>query len=227
MATLPSNRQPGWRFFPVLLLGAALAAHAQPAPQSVSAAALAARIDHHYNSLRSLEVQFVQTYDGMGIHKREAGALLLKKPGRMVWTYTDPDGKLYVLDGKNGYFYSPGDSEAQRVPAKKLDDLQSPLRFLLGHTELEKELDDLRLSSQANGEYTLAGVPKGMAERVASLSLTTSPDGIIRVMRITETDGVVNTFDFSGEADNVPAPDSAFVFHPPSGVHIIQGMSPM
>ena len=29
----------------------------------------------------------------------------------------------------------------QRIQAKQLDDLRSPLRFLLGHTELEKEMD--------------------------------------------------------------------------------------
>jgi outer membrane lipoprotein carrier protein len=153
--------------------------------------------------------------------------LLLRKPGRMRWTYTDPDGKLYVLDGKYGYFYSPGQSEVQRVPARKLDDLQSPLRFLLGHTELEKELAGLHVTSQQNGAITLTGVPKGMEQRVASLSITATPDGMIRAMRIVETDGVVNEFQFSGEADNVPAPDSAFVFHAPDGVHIIDGMSRM
>ena len=109
----------------------------------MSAAGIAAKVDGHYNALHSLEVHFVQTYTGMGMNRRESGVLLLKKPGRMRWTYTDPDGKLFVLDGKDGYFYSPGESEVQKVDEKKLDDLRSPLRFLLGHTELEKELTGL------------------------------------------------------------------------------------
>ena len=85
----------------------------------------------------------MQTYTGMGMNRKESGVLLLKKPGKMRWTYTDPDGKLFVLDGKYGYFYSPGETEAQKVEEKKLDDLRSPLRFLLGHTELQKELAGL------------------------------------------------------------------------------------
>ncbi|MGA8528564.1 MAG: outer membrane lipoprotein carrier protein LolA [Acidobacteriaceae bacterium] len=192
-----------------------------------SPAEVARRVDQHYNALHSLEVHFVQNYEGMGMHRHEAGVLLLKKPGRMRWTYTDPDGKLFILDGHDGYFYSPGESEAQKVPEKQLDDLRSPLQFLLGHTELEKELKNLTVTPGENGLDVLSGVPKGLEQRVASLKITAAADGTIRSMTIVETDGVTNTFDFSGEADNVPAPNSAFVFTPPQGVHIVMGMPPV
>jgi outer membrane lipoprotein carrier protein len=205
-------------------LGIAALADAQTA---VNPLAIAQRVDHHYNNLHSLEVHFVQNYEGMGMHRHEAGVLLLKKPGKMRWTYTQPDGKLFILDGHDGYFYSPGESEAQKVPEKQLDDLRSPLQFLLGHTELEKELKNLTVTPAGNGLYTLAGVPKGLEQRVASLKVTVTADGTIRAMTIEETDGVTNTFDFSGEADNVPAPNSAFVFAPPPGVHVVTGMPPV
>lgn len=196
-------------------------------PQTVTAAELAGRVDRHYNALRSLEVHFVQHYAGMGMQRREAGVLLLRKPGKMRWTYTDPDGKVFVLDGRYGYFYSPGETEAQKVDEKKLDDLRSPLRFLLGHTELEKELTGLKMSSAGDGDFVLAGVPKGLEQRVAALKITATPDGTIRAMTIEETDGVTNSFDFSGEADNVPAPNAAFDFTPPPGVHVVTGMPPV
>jgi outer membrane lipoprotein carrier protein len=197
------------------------------AQSTVKPAEIAARVDRHYNALHSLEVHFVQNYEGMGMHRHEAGVLLLKKPGRMRWTYTDPDGKLFILDGHDGYFYSPGESEAQKVPEKQLDDLRSPLQFLLGHTELEKELKNLTVTSSGSSSYVLAGVPKGLEQRVASLKITAAADGTIQSMTITETDGVTNTFDFSGEAANVPAPNSAFVFTPPPGVHVVMGMPPV
>ena len=79
----------------------------------------------------------------LGIKRVESGTLLLQKPGRMKWEYNVPPGKLFVLDGKFAWFYSAGDPQVQRIPAKELDDLRSPLRFLLGHTELEKELNNL------------------------------------------------------------------------------------
>ena len=196
----------------------------QPAP---TADALASRIDHHYNSLRSLEVHFIQTYEGMGMNRRESGVLLLKKPGRMRWTYTQPDGKLFILDGHNGYFYSPGDTEVQRVPIKQLDDMRSPLRLLLGHTQLMKELTNVAISPAADGNYTLTGIPRGLEKRVASFSVTASADGVIRTLRVEEKDGVTNTFTFSGEAPNVPAPETSFVFNPPAGVHVVNGMPPV
>lgn len=197
------------------------------APQGMTAAELAGRVDRHYNTLHSLEVHFVQHYAGMGMQRKESGVLLLKKPGRMRWTYTDPDGKLFLLDGRYGYFYSPGETEAQKVEEKRLDDLRSPLRFLLGHTELEKELTGLKMTPAGNGDFVLAGVPKGLEQRVSALKITAAPDGTIRGMTIEETDGVTNSFDFSGELANAPAPDAAFVFTPPAGVHVVTGMPPV
>jgi outer membrane lipoprotein carrier protein len=199
------------------------AAHAQ----TLSANEFAQRIDRHYNALHSLEVHFTQNYSGMGMNRSEAGVLLLRKPGRMKWTYTRPDGKLFVLDGRNGYFYTPGDTTAQRVPAKQLDDLRSPLSLLLGHTKLEKELTGLAIAPAANGDYNLIGIPRGMEKRVVSFSVTAMTDGTIQQMQINETDGIRNTFVFSNEKANAPAPDSAFVFTPPANVQVVDGMPPV
>lgn len=195
--------------------------------QTLSAHTLADRIDHHYNSLRSLQLDFTQNYAGMGMNRRESGVLLLKKPGRMRWTYSNPAGKLFVLDGRNAYFYSPGDSTAQRVPAKDLNDLRSPLRLLLGHTKLEKEMNNLAISPNADGTWTLTGIPRGLEKRVSSFSLTANTEGVIQSMQIDETDGVRNTFTFTNQQPNAPAPNSDFVFTPPAGVTIVTGMPPV
>lgn len=195
--------------------------------QTLSADALAARIDQHYNTLHSLEVDFTQEYAGMGMDRREAGVLLLKKPGRMRWSYSKPAGKLFILDGHNGYFYSPGDTTAQCVPVKELDDLRSPLRLLLGHTKLAKEFTGLAIDPDGNGLYTLTGIPRGLEKRVASFSITATAEGVIEQMQIEETDGIRNSFVFSGEKPNVAAPDSEFVFVPPAGVHVVNGMPPV
>lgn len=195
--------------------------------QALSAKTLADRVDHHYNSLHSLQINFTQNYEGMGMNRREAGVLLLKKPGRMRWTYSKPAGKLFILDGHSGYFYSSGDSTAQRVPVKELNDLRSPLRLLLGHTKLEKELNGLTMTPSANGLYTLTGLPRGLEKRVASFSITVTANGVIQSMRIDEADGVRNSFIFSGEKPNVPASNSDFIFTPSAGVRIVDGMPPV
>lgn len=208
----------------LLIAGAAARGQAQG---PLNPAVIAGRIDRHYNALHSLSVHFVQQYAGMGMNRKESGVLLLKKPGKMLWTYTDPDGKLFVMDGKDAYFYSPGETEAQKVPEKTLDDLRSPLRFLLGHTELEKELTGLQASCDGSGTCVVSGTPKGLEQRVSAMKITAQADGTIRQMEIDEVDGVVNQFDFSGELANVPAPESAFVFTPPAGVHVVTGEPPV
>jgi len=197
------------------------------AQSSLTAAALAARIDKHYNSLHSLEVRFTQQYEGMGMNRKEAGVLLLKKPGRMRWTYSQPAGKLFVLDGKNGYFYSPGDTEVQRVPVKKLDDMRSPLRLLLGHAKLEQELTGLAIAPQADGTYLLTGIPKGLEKRVAAFSVSATADGVIRAMKVEETDGITNAFVFADERPDATASDTEFVFNAPGGVKVVEGLPPV
>ena len=199
---------------------------AQRTPLSQQTAqSLAAQVDKHYNSLHSLQVNFVQEYAGLGQHLHESGVLLLKKPGRMKWTYAQPPGKLFVLDGHNAYFYAPGQTEVQRVPAKKLDDLRSPLRFLLGHSELAKELTSLTLAPQGEN-YDLSGVPKNMEQRVASLRFTVSKDGVILGIRIEEVDGSISTFTFNGEVPNPSASDADFLFQAPPGTNIVDGLPP-
>lgn len=210
-----------------LLAGAAGAAQPQQTARSFAAA-----IDGHYNHLSSLQVQFTQTYDGMGMDRVEKGTLLLSKGGRMHegkmrWTYTQPEGKLFVLDGKYGYFYTPGQGEVQRMPAKQLSDLRSPLALLLGHAELAKQLDGLTLTPAADGDATLSGVPRGMAKRVSELEVTASAHGVIRKLVIEETDGARNSFTFSNEQPDIPTGASDFVFKPPLGTHVVEGMPPV
>jgi outer membrane lipoprotein carrier protein len=187
---------------------------------------LAQRVDKYYNGLHSLRTTFTESFRGMGMDREEHGTLLLRKPGKMHWSYSDPAGKTFLLDGKYAWFYSPGDAQVERVAATQLDDLRSPLRFLLGHTQLQKELEGLTLSSTADG-FELSGVPKGMQNKVAKIALGVNGDGIIHSMRVLETDGAETAFTFRDSQANAPAPDSEFVFHPPAGIPVVDGLPPV
>jgi outer membrane lipoprotein carrier protein len=188
--------------------------------------ALVRKVDNHYNHLSSLRAHFSERYSGMGMDRTEEGTLLLKKPGRMRWSYAAPVGKVFVLDGKFAWFYTPGDAQATRVPAKELDDLRSPLRFLLGHTQLGKELDHLTVTPAGPG-FQIAGVPKGMEQRVKSLSLGVTAEGKIERMRMEEVGGAVTEFVFSDIQENVPVKDGDFGFVPPDGVTVVSGLPPI
>jgi outer membrane lipoprotein carrier protein len=199
----------------------------QTAPQpQLTVAQVAQRVDKYYNGLHSLRVTFTESFRGMGIDRKERGTLLLRKPGKMRWNYASPAGKIFLLDGKYAWFYSPGDAQVERVPASQLDDLRSPLRFLLGHTQLQKELEGLRVTASPDG-LQLSGVPKGMQNRVAKIALGISTDGAIHSMSVTETDGAETAFTFKDSLAGAAAPDTDFVFHPPPGIPVVDGLPPV
>jgi outer membrane lipoprotein carrier protein len=202
---------------------------ASPTPVPATApttAEICKQIDQHYNRLHALRVQFTETYRGMGMTRTENGTLLLEKPGRMRWDYSRPAGKVFVIDDKNGYSYTPGDAQAERYPAKQLEDFRSPLRFLLGHTRLEKELSALTLTPEGAG-YRLRGVPNGMEQRVAEVTLTVTAEGRIDAIQWKETDGAITEFQLANELANPSLAADTFSFRPPPGVAVVKGLAPI
>jgi len=207
----------------VLFLAINLAA--QQNPPSVHE--LAQRVDHRYDQLQSLKAGFSESYSGLGMTKTESGTFYLRKPGRMMWKYSSPQGKIFLLDGKYAWFYTQGDAQVQRIPASELDDLRSPLRFLLGHTQLEKELTGLTMAVAPNGCFTLTGQPKGQEKRVTKLALTVTRDGAITGIEVDEADGAITQFSFTGEQPNAEIPAETFRFTPPPGVPVVDAMPPV
>jgi outer membrane lipoprotein carrier protein len=194
---------------------------------ALSANDLAKRVDEHYNHLQSLKAGFTEQYEGLGMRRSESGVMMLRKPGRMRWEYQSTAGKVFVLDGKYAWFYAPGGTQVQRIAASQLDDLRSPLRFLLGHTRIESELQGLTLAVGQNGTYTLSGLPKGQQKRITRLSLTVTASGVISGIVIEEVDGAQTRFNFTGEEPNAVIPESAFHFTPPAGVPVVDGLAPV
>jgi outer membrane lipoprotein carrier protein len=189
--------------------------------------AIAQAVDNRYNHLQTLQAEFTETYRGAGIERTESGSLWLKKPGKMRWEYRSPKEKLFLSDGKDAWFYLPSDRQVRRSSVKKLDDLRSPLGFLLGKTRLEKELDGLSAAPDvaplSPGNTVLRGVPKGMADRVNQVVLEITPDYHIARIQFEEADDSVTEYRFSDQRENVRIADVLFRFSPPPGVEVVDG----
>ncbi len=206
-----------------LVLSLAPAAAGAPPPD---AKAIADAVDHRYNGLRSLRAEFTEIYRGAGLERTESGTLWLKRPGKMRWEYRQPREKLFLADGKNAWFYVPGERQARKAPLKKLDDLRSPLRYLLGKTKLAKEFDDLALAADVtpltSGNVMLRGAPRGMADRVTSVLLEITPESRIARLLIEEVDGSTTEFRFRNLVENENMSDERFRFTPPEGAEVIE-----
>ena len=191
---------------------------------------LAAAVDGHYNHLRSLEAEFTEVYRGAGMERAEAGTLWLKKPGKMRWEYRSPREKLFVSNGRDAWFYVPEDGQARKTAARKLEDLRSPLAFLLGKTKLEKELRGLSLAPDmapmTAGDVVLRGVPQALADRISEIVLEIRPDHQIARVVIQEVDGASTEYRFSEQKEDVAIGDGRFEFRPPAGTETVEGVGP-
>jgi outer membrane lipoprotein carrier protein len=187
---------------------------------------IAEAVDRRYNNLQSLEAQFTETYRGAGMARNESGTLWLKRPGKMRWDYRQPRPKLFISDGKTAWFYVPGDQQVRKASIKKLGDLRSPLRYLLGKTKLQKEFTGLSLAPDVKpldpADLVLRGIPKGMEDRVRQVLLEITPDSQIRTITIDEADGSTTQFHLSEQKANVQLSDSRFRFTPPPGVETVE-----
>ena len=194
---------------------------------AADAKTLAAAVDSHYNHLRSLQTGFTEIYRGSGMDRTESGTLWLKKPGKMRWEYRSPRDKLFVSDGRDAWFYVPDNRQARKTTAKKLEDVRSPLAFLLGKTRLEKELQGLSLAPDVEplqpGNVVLRGVPQALADRVSEILLEITPDHQIVRIVIQEVDGPITEYRFADMREDVKIGDGRFQFKPPPGTETVEG----
>lgn len=205
---------------------ALLLSMAAASAQGADVKAIAAAVDAHYNHLRTLEAEFTELYRGSGMERTESGTLWLKKPGKMRWEYRSPKEKLFVSDGKTAWFYVPEDRQARKSSAKKLEDLRSPLAFLLGKTKLEKELRGLSLAPDVepleSGDVVLRGVPKGLEDQISEIVLEVTPDKRIARLIMQEVDGASTEYRFSDQKEDVSIQDARFGFKPPAETEIVE-----
>lgn len=193
---------------------------------SVDARQVAATIDARYKGMKSLRAEFTEVYSGGGIRRSESGTLWIKKPGKMRWDYSSPQKKVFVTDGATAWFYVPGERQARRTTLKKLDDLRSPLRYLLGRTKLDKELRGLSLAPdvapEKPGNVVLRGIPVGMEDRISQVLLESDAQGFLRRIVMEELDGSRTEFRLEDQQENVAIGSALFSFQPPPGVEVLQ-----
>lgn len=220
------NKQMPNQLVPACLLIASVVAFSSA--QTTDLTVLIDGLQRKYSHMLSLEADFVQVYYGVdGRTLREAGHLLLKRPGRARWEYTSPERKLFVSDGRNVSFYVYGDKTATRSSIKETVDPQIPFLFLLGRGNLRRDFSRIEIATGESaigaGSQVLRLFPKRAPEQFKQLLVEVSPATFeVRRMVIFERSGARMDFLLSNLRENVVIAESQFHFQSPPGVVVKQ-----
>lgn len=179
-------------------------------------------VEKRYNSVKTLEMDFEQTYIAPNKARRtESGKLHLRKPGRMRWEYAKPAGKLYVSNGTDYWYYSPLSRQAEKMKLKDAEDMQAPMAFLIGKLDFQRDFD--RFVVKQEGELVrITAQPRNPDKApYREVSFLAAPDARIEQLTVRGQDASTMDFRFRNETRNPAQKDSLYVFVPPEGVEVV------
>ena len=205
----------------LLLAASALALQAEePGVDEVIAS-----VEHRYNRSKTLSVEFTETYTVAGRgHRPETGVLVLKKPGRMRWTYSQPAGKLFVSDGRDVYLFTASDNRVEHSTLKASDDIRAPLAFLLGKLDLKKEFRNFSIRPLGDRAELVADA---RTDRLPyrRVRMVVGRDGSIGELTVDGRDGSTLGYVFRNEVLNPPVQQQSFQFSIPPGADVVEAVT--
>ncbi len=204
------------------LTGALLAPPAAGAGRS-EAEDLARRVEQRHRTVTDLTARFVQTYRSglIGREITEKGVVSIKRPGRMLWEYREPEKKTFVANGKTFYFYVPADRQVIVRPQAK--DKSLPALLLSGQSDVLAEFAVSLDDTAPAGLRRLRLVPRKADPEVEWVTLDVDAADRIRAIAVVDVQGNRSRFEFDGIKENVGLKDRICEFRPPAGVEVVTG----
>ena len=191
-----------------------------------AATALATSIQRHYDQVRDFQADFTHTYVGGILRKKtvERGRMAVRKPGRMRWTYTQPEEKLFVSDGNRVYSYVPADKQVYVAAVPADDQATTPALFLAGKGNILRDfaVEPADVPGAPAGSVGLKLTPKRPEREYDWLNLVVDKSSLaLRMLVTSDSQGGLSTFAFTNLRENTGIADKEFVFVMPRGVDVI------
>jgi outer membrane lipoprotein carrier protein len=202
-----------------------------PRAAEPTATELAQALQKKYSAIKGFSADFVQTYRGGVLNKQlsERGRLLIKKPGKMRFEYTDPEKKLFVSDGVKIYLYVPQDKQVTVSNMPPQDKATTPVLFLVGKGDLARDFQASFTelpSGSAAGSRALKLVPRTRQEDYDWLVIVVDPATLsLRGLSYGDPQGGTSSLSFTNLKENSGLADKEFDFKLPRGVDIITDAS--
>lgn len=182
-------------------------------------------LQNHYDSLDDLRADFLHQAPVAltGTTLTEKGVFYYKKPSRLRWEYTDPAGKLMVVNPEVTWIYLPNDNRVYRQKTEEALASQMVVRFLTGMGQLEEDfsLSFADPSRDDDGNYHIELKPREYLGGIDSLGLIIdSNTSFLAGYTITDPYGTTSTYTFTDPVINDGLPETLFFDDPPSGAPV-------
>jgi len=200
----------------------------EPENPAACAEEMARRVQSHYEAVRDLSAEFVQTSSlaSLGPAPEQGsdetrGEVVFAKPGRMRWHYLEPAESLVVSDGEDLWTYDPELGEAQHMPVGRGYLSGAAIQFLMGEGEI---LETFRVEARGCGgpRVALELVPREPASYERLALEVDRESGQVVSTEVVDLFGNVTRVSFSDIRTNTNAPQELFRFEPPEGTEVIE-----
>ena len=210
-----------------LLLAGGSAVWAQGEAPGRSPEQLAAAIQRRYEQIRDFRADFTHAYEGGVLRRKtvERGQVAIRKPGRMRWTYTSPEEKVFVSDGVKLYSYVPADKQVYVATVPTGDEASTPALFLAGKGSITRDFTASAAPLPGGapaGSVALKLTPIRKEREFETLVLVVDRESLQwRMLVSIDSQGGTSTFTFTNLRENTGVSDKEFVFTIPRGVDVI------
>jgi outer membrane lipoprotein carrier protein len=188
---------------------------------------LAHRVEDLYAPTTSFKATFEQELlvRALGSATQSRGSLLTAKPGRMSWSYDEPENSRIVSDGQTVSVYEAPDNRLFRVPAA-VSPYPGAFVFLTGLAPLTDVFNFVARRPGATadipGTCLLVGTPRALtrAYRKVLFYVDRATFQVRRVV-ILDAAGNENRIDLVDPSVDVPVSAADFVFVPPPDTVVV------
>jgi outer membrane lipoprotein carrier protein len=195
-------------------------------PQECVDAAVEA-IEEHYQSIQDLRAEFVQKTRSVALvgadrsgASTSTGTVVFAKPGKMRWSYEEPEPSLVVSDGETLWLYDPVHAEVQRTSVTGGFLSGAAVQLLIGEGDLRRDFHVKEISCTADTAL-LELVPRVDATYEKLRLLVDPESGEVRQTTVFDLVGNVTEVTFHDVRTNERPADAVFRFEPPEGVDVI------
>ena len=178
------------------------------------------QLETFISDVETFQADFEQTlYDSDSEPlQRSIGTIQLKRPGRFVWTYSEPEEQLIIADGTRIWMY---DKELEQVTVNEITErvAGTPLALLMRATPLDDAFAIVELGA-VEGIDWLELTPKAETSDFEQIFIGMT-DGGLAAMELRDNFGQATQIVFSDVESGVELADELFVFNVPDGVDVI------